>query len=438
MFDDCISSQERACLGGLSPAEAQVDENEEINNLHERTCGLRRLYNSAASINAKLPVEILVEIFRLAGPSFGPKEAIRLTHVCHAWRTLIHGTPVYWIDFLFPPPGHFLIGDTMKSASVVLGAITRSAPMRIKMGLYGDFLPALRHPAAEAHLHRITILHLDCRTMDDRDMRPFFDLSLPSLESLVVRMNCFIAIRPKNISAESPARFPRLRSLKTTCTSFPLAWVGAPLRVLEIWAVEEEAATPREVCHLRCCFLRSIPELFKVLGRCPDLEQLRLSGCLPCRGPKWDRDPAVPTPRLDRLAKFEINDDTELTRLFLEYFSPPRETFIAICTDSSYDALSEFLPAKDTLLALPLIQQVVCSACRPEEVYPHTVYGFAEAADGMYRARLAVLSSDKSVLHPWGRREVRDTIDLLRFFRGFAPIFSPAAVVGLDGSQINL
>ncbi len=53
-----------------------MDENEEINNLHERTCGLRRLYNSAASINAKLPVEILVEIFRLAGPSFGPKEAI--------------------------------------------------------------------------------------------------------------------------------------------------------------------------------------------------------------------------------------------------------------------------------------------------------------------------------------------------------------------------
>ncbi|KAI0701558.1 hypothetical protein C8T65DRAFT_728518 [Cerioporus squamosus] len=377
MIHNHVSGVERASLTGLTPTEAQalasrmLQENEaKMSTLRERRLELKRLYNGAALFNIKLPVEILVMIFRLAGPMTGPREAIRLTHICHAWRILVHNTPSYWTDFLFPPPGHHLIGNTMKHPSVVLDALARSAPMRFTFCLYGDFLPALRTPGTEAHLSRMTSMYLDCRTMVDRDMRPFFDLSLPFLESLRIRFNCSIAIRPTDMSAESPSRFPRLRALKTTCTSFPLAWVGPSLRSLDIVAVAEEAVRPRDARRL---------------------------------GPGWRLDPAVPTPRLNRLEEFKIGDSIKLARSLLECFPIPRETFVKICRDSAYDTLSEFLPVKNPLQALPSIHTVELSVLHPAADYPHTVQGCDLDWDAMHEEMVSTLELRASRgLHPPG------------------------------------
>ncbi|TFK87721.1 hypothetical protein K466DRAFT_99186 [Polyporus arcularius HHB13444] len=284
--------------------------------LHARMLRVKRIHNSAALINARLPLEILVEVFRLAGPLTGSKDAIRLTHVCHAWRTLIHDTPAFWTDFVFPPPGHLLVGSTRRNhPSVVLDALARTAPMRITFGLCGDYLPVLNTPAAESHLSRISALYLDCTGGGDGDMRPFFDLSLLSLESLELRVKCDASLLPADIAAESPARFPRLRILRTTCTGFPLAWVGPSLKILDVLAGLEEAVTPRQARRVRCCYRGSLSELFLVLERCPGLEVLGFFGCLP-------HDP-VPiaqstSPRLDHLETVRIWDDADCIRMFLE------------------------------------------------------------------------------------------------------------------------
>ncbi|RPD77169.1 hypothetical protein L226DRAFT_533164 [Lentinus tigrinus ALCF2SS1-7] len=130
-------------------------------------------------------------------------------------------------------------------------------------------------------------------------------------------------------------------------------------------------------------------------------------------------------PRLEHLDCFKI-DSTELgaVRSLLECFTLPHETFLTLYTDSAYDALSECLPVTHRLQSIPFIDQVELNVCRPEHQYPHVVEGFApEEKDGLSRTRLAVHSSDTSILH-------RD-FDLLRLFKGFAPIFLPGVVVDL-------
>ncbi|TFK87737.1 hypothetical protein K466DRAFT_662804 [Polyporus arcularius HHB13444] len=373
-----------------------------LHALRERVLALRWLYNNAALVNAKLPVELRVAIFRSAGRLTTPLNAIWLTHVCHAWRSLIHSAPCFWTDFLNPPPGHRLTGSTMNPFAL-LGALSWSAPMRFTLGLYGDLLPALQTPAAEAHLSRMTGMYLDCRSMEDNDMRPFFYLSLLSLESLELWLDCSTLLRLRDLSADSPARFPRLRSLKTTCTSFALAWVGSTLRLLHILAMDEEATTPAEARLMRCCPLRSVSRITEVL----------------------DSFAHPPSTRLDHLKSLEIGDDVEDVRSLLERCTLPRDTVLTIHTDSEYDAISGFLPVKNPL-QLPLVRQVKVAVCRPAQDYPHTVQGSAPDADGTSLTRLTVFSTDQSIMYP-GR-----DVDLLRLFRGFAPCFSPVDVVDLS------
>ena len=94
---------ERALFSELAPAEVQalasrmLEEDEAtMVALRDHILRLKRIHNSAALINAKIPVELLVLILRLAGPLTRPAQvAIRVTHVCHDWRTLVHGTPVF-------------------------------------------------------------------------------------------------------------------------------------------------------------------------------------------------------------------------------------------------------------------------------------------------------------------------------------------------------
>ncbi len=430
-----VSTEEQDRLAGLAPAESQaltsqmLEEDEaRLHALRERVLALRRLYNNAALVNAKLPVELRVAIFRSAGRLTSPMNAIWLTHVCHAWRSLIHSAPCFWTDFLNPPPGHRLTGSTMNPFAL-LGALSWSAPMRFTLGLYGDLLPALQTPAAEAHLSRMTGMYLDCRSMEDNDMRPFFYLSLPSLESLELWLDCSTLLRPRDLSADSPARFPRLRSLKTTCTSFALAWVGSTLRLLHILAMDEEATTPAEARLMRCCPLRSVSRITEVLDRCPNLEDLKLFGCLPSGGSDWHDDPASfahpPSARLNHLKSLEIGDDVEDVRSLLERCTLPRDTVLTIHTDSEYDAISGFLPVKHPL-QLPLVRQVKVAVCRPAQDYPHTVQGSVPNGDGTSRTRLTVFSTDQSIMYPGG------DVDLLRLFRGFAPCFSPVDVVDLS------
>ncbi|TFK79272.1 hypothetical protein K466DRAFT_27620 [Polyporus arcularius HHB13444] len=58
------------------------------------------MYNSGACIY-QLPIELLTHIFRAAGhPRTSSADAIRLTQVYRSWRSVIHHTPAFWVDFL--------------------------------------------------------------------------------------------------------------------------------------------------------------------------------------------------------------------------------------------------------------------------------------------------------------------------------------------------
>ncbi|KAI0701565.1 hypothetical protein C8T65DRAFT_741705 [Cerioporus squamosus] len=432
MACDYISGDERASLAGLTPTETQAlasrmlqVNDATISTLLERRLKLKRIYNGAALFNVKLPVELLVMIFRMAGPRTGSRASMRLTHVCHAWRSLIHKTPSFWTDFFSLNAKSHPIGRAMRHSTVVLDALARSAPMPVTFHLGGGFLPALRTPAAETHLFRMTGICLHCKIMDDRDIRPFFDLSLPSLELLELRLDCRNAICPVDISSESPSRFPRLRSLKTSCIKFPLAWVGPSLRSLHIRSIDT-TATRSHARRTRCCHLPSVSELLKTLQRCPDLESLKLVVCLPGLGRSWHLDPAIAAPRLDRLKELLVGDNPILARSLLECLSIPREASVTVITYLSFDALSECLPIENALQVLPSIHQVKVSACDSENHRLHTVQGFATDADGVSRRRLVVRSDEpKTIFEP-------EYLDFHRLFRGFAPIFFPATITDLE------
>ena len=75
----------------------------------ETTAFAPGLDGSVALINATLPQEILVCIFRLLTYTIDDKSRrwyfsplwIRLAHVCQYWRTLIHNTPILWTNISF-------------------------------------------------------------------------------------------------------------------------------------------------------------------------------------------------------------------------------------------------------------------------------------------------------------------------------------------------
>ncbi|KAI0695764.1 hypothetical protein C8T65DRAFT_743846 [Cerioporus squamosus] len=184
-FTELQSSELQAtALRILDEYEARLREHEEkIRELRTRHIPeLKSIYNSGASVN-QLPIELLMHIFRAVGPRTSPADAIRLTHVCRSWRSLIHHTPVFWSDFLDSEDG--ILARTQADYSIVSAAFDRSAPaMQIGFSLNGAFLPLLS--AIPAHVSRISKLWLGCTDRNSSAMHPFFGLHIPHLEDLTL------------------------------------------------------------------------------------------------------------------------------------------------------------------------------------------------------------------------------------------------------------
>ncbi|RDX41068.1 hypothetical protein OH76DRAFT_1489782 [Lentinus brumalis] len=318
----------------------------------------------------------------------------------------------------------------MNHPSVVFDALARAPPTPIALAMHGDSLLALRTPAGEPYLSRIRSLYLDCRAVRDRDMRPFFELNFPSVQTLRIELHCALTALPANIAAESPARFPKLISLGTSCAGFPLAWVGPSLRMLDISCKGKETQTDLGVRKMHCQCPFSVSKLYGTLGRCPDLEYLSLNTCLP--SPRRDPDANSPglahhpsSPRLDRLVLVRIADRLDRVRPFLEPFMTiaHRVKELVICTKSPYDDLLGFLPAANRPDSISVIDQVRITVCHPAPDFVHVVQGLAKDADGASRTVLKV--------HSNAAVPCNSDLDLQRLFRGFAPTFLPTVLVDL-------
>ncbi|RPD77348.1 hypothetical protein L226DRAFT_320287 [Lentinus tigrinus ALCF2SS1-7] len=374
-MDMCrISDEEQALFSGLTPAETrelavqmQEDDEAQIAALHERILSLRdhalamkRVYNSAALFHAKLPVEILNAIFRMAGPWTSSRTAIGLTHVCHAWRTIIHGDPAFYVDLLDPPVGTRVFGrskNRAKNSSIILDALSRSAPMRFNLAIDGDFIPIISSPAAAPHISRIRRLHLDYLGDDRKGVGPFVDLRLPTLEELELRIICRKFIFPGRFASLSPECFPRLRTLRTTCAYLAILLAGPSLRQLHVIPIMEGTYKRIDDLHrVQCRHLRSHTELFTMLERTPILEHLELYECLPnTPSPSPSPSPSLP---LHELHFIRLYDSADHVRSLLKYLTLPDDVFVFVYTHSHYDSLSEFVPDTNRLAALSLLDQL--------------------------------------------------------------------------------
>ncbi|RDX43474.1 hypothetical protein OH76DRAFT_1487852 [Lentinus brumalis] len=151
---------------GLRSAELQAMAEKTMQEYQDQMMELRRriadagsVYNSGAAINEKPRLEGFLQIFCYVTPSYVDFMApIRLTHVCRAWRTLIHRSPVFWMDKLDPVPDSE-VKASFTSLPIVLAAFEKSQPaLSLRFSLHWAFLPTLA--TIPSHVSPISTLWL--------------------------------------------------------------------------------------------------------------------------------------------------------------------------------------------------------------------------------------------------------------------------------------
>ncbi|RDX43486.1 hypothetical protein OH76DRAFT_1201051 [Lentinus brumalis] len=377
--------------------------------------------NTGPVINEKLPSEILLQIFRDVRPSDSDYMApIRLTHVCRAWRTLIHSTPLFWINILNPREKK-VFTDRPSKFPIVLTAFEKSQPVSpLSFSSHCAFLPVLC--TLQGHVSRISTLWLDCSDDRDHDIRPFLDLRMPELEKLTLwRGSCSFNRAPEIALDTSTVQFPRLSYLRTNCMRVGPRWVAPTIHTL----IFSSRASPRlgEYSDLykrkQCCRFRTLSKVFEALARCPDLEELDIDGCLPepiGRIATADYIRLAPL-RMHRLKVVHLDAwAAEAVRAVLEMIDVPDMANITL--RSRNHALSDLLPRRNPLTIIPQIVSVTISTEHPQR---GSLDGSIKCGD----RRLSLHSDD---IFPHADA---DDYSLLPFFEGATSCFLPSHITRL-------
>ena len=390
---------------------------------------IKSIYNSRANIN-RLPIELLMLIFRAVGPYTSPADGIRLTHVCRSWRSLIHNTPSFWLDFL-DPEGE-VIAFRPADYPIVVAAFERSAPAtNVAFAMKGEFLPYL--PTIPNHVSRITTLWLGCFESGDRYIETFFELDMPQLENLTLWMRCSHPDLPVDRKVHSSARYPNLRELQTNCARFSLVWIGPTVRELWLGANRNDVHCHEQPDPPECCSSRSLDQLLEALLRCPNLTTLSLDSCLPRTLAATSGQ--LPTAALPNLEYLDLRGSASVIRSVIEHVAIPVTTDVSLTSEfdipSPYSALSDLVPTTYPVSALVPIhrltvkvgdtKQVLCEGC--------SIWGEADNPDEdrlslhSMNMKLALATRDDTGNH---RR-----FNLFRFFQGFVPLFPSSSITYL-------
>ncbi len=344
---------------------------EKIRELRERHIpAAKSMYNSGARIS-QLSIELLTHIFRVAGPPrTSPADAIRLTHVCRSWRSVIHHTPAFWVDFL---QSKTLVAHP-RDSSIVLAALDRSAPLaRMGFSMCGHFIPVLM--TVPANVSRISTLRLDYQTGSAwfSDIRTFSHLQMPNLEDLTVWLTCHSSSSAFG-KVQDPAAipFPHLRRLRTNCPRLFL-WIHTTLH--ELWlGTNRTSFDELYPAPAACCQIRYLHELWDALARCPNLQRLGLDDCLP-----YEASAAalahLPVVAFSRLEVLQISGDTSIIRSVLERMLLPERTDVRFATNCLTDFIHELVPGRGKPLScIPSIRRglVVDIGDLANKVYKYT------------------------------------------------------------------
>ncbi|TFK85741.1 hypothetical protein K466DRAFT_664294 [Polyporus arcularius HHB13444] len=416
-----LHEQERGRFVGLRSAELQYmavsvirEYEEEIRLLRQRIQGIKSIYNSGASINELLPDELLVQIFRWVGPRSSTVDAIRLTHVCRSWRSMIHGTPLFWADLLDPDGA--ILARYKTDFWIVRTAFEKSAPIPgLRFSLNSTFLSCLEtHPSLTSHISRISTLYFDCIRKDHRDLRPFFRLQMPNLEDLTVWLKCADA---RVTPADTPLNFPRLRRLRTNCVSFAIRWISPSARQLIIGQHWEDWGRTPNPQLVPCCTVRNLDALWDALrGPGGALTELRLDSCISDRIIR-PRDPRLELSKLKTLFLHAHTSDTIQT--ILDSMKLPATAQVTLtstlCPYHKLCSMGQGVPC------IPKIDQLAIDmgSLTRHPTFKYVVRGYEGPQKQLTLCSLDPINN----MNP---------VDLLRFFQGSVSMFAPEMITVLD------
>lgn len=318
------------------------------------------IYNAFAPIHLVLPDEILFEIFRVARPS-SPRH-IRLTHVCRAWRSIIHNTPDFWADFLGAPG--LILAPSDKHSPFLQTVIDRSAHRMYALTISCTNLELLN--ALPSHVSRLSSLTLKFQSGHGgghlQQFHSFLRLPMLTLASLTLELPCGYAHSAqrtnswlfRDVVAE---QFPRLATLRTHCALLTPSLALKSLRHVTFMSCHDEAETVLDMGP--CCGIQSMEQLKVYLEECPNLETLELRNCLPYVNHPGDvTRPAVRLPEC--LRSCVVRHSTDAAHIFLQHFVLPHAAHFSFYGYSSNASTTfEFmLPPAVALKSIPSIQGV--------------------------------------------------------------------------------
>ncbi|KAA1475323.1 hypothetical protein DENSPDRAFT_420358 [Dentipellis sp. KUC8613] len=278
---------------------------------------------------------------------------MRVTHVCHLWRTVALAYPNLWgIDICSPPS--WTKERLRRSKSTPIDVIVRKIG---QPGVSKDILFLLL-----AHLNRTRTLHLGSEEMlgsdTSRHVLPCLSAALPILESL----SC--AVGPRGIM-ESPQDFtlpqdflaPRLQTLRLRNVSL---WWSCPLpeSITELSLCVDLSSTRPSLGYDR-------PGLLALLSRLPHLRILGLKNTIP-PGPSSSGSSVeefVDSVPLRHLTQLEVGASDADCAWFLQQVSFPASVRLSISI-SDTSSLSNFGQIGRSLFGMVPTQFLSCSWLR--------------------------------------------------------------------------
>ncbi|RPD71328.1 hypothetical protein L226DRAFT_207499 [Lentinus tigrinus ALCF2SS1-7] len=226
------------------------------------------------------PPRLLMYVFRCVSPD--GRRSITCTHVCRLWRSIIHAVSEFWVKLLDPDVIGVLTSDDEQHGPIISEIVRRSSPLTFGIGMTHDCVRLVKDGRVVDDLSRLSTLCLispDYPSLGDG----FEDILLPSLDKLSIW--CAKHSFDNAPKVDGPLA-SRLRSFQTNCMTLVNHFVGLQLRELSVGCAAP--STVRRTCgasFTSCCNKYANEDLLYTLQRCPALEVLRLSECLPLFNP---------------------------------------------------------------------------------------------------------------------------------------------------------
>ncbi|RPD55336.1 hypothetical protein L226DRAFT_615590 [Lentinus tigrinus ALCF2SS1-7] len=252
-----------------------------IEELHECFRGVRSMRNAAATINFKLPPEVIMHVFRCVQPD--TRRSIALTHVCRLWRSLVDAVPEFWVRLLDPRVSEVveMTGDEAWHCQLVTDMMRKSSPRAFGTALMSRELPAVDKERTADCFSRLSSLSLMYSEGDRLEALRF--TSFPCLDTLSLWREVAHPQEALPFTSMRSSQFPRLHTLHTNCQSLASCFAYPHLRELSVGSpsiLESSLDLPSQRQRFRVCC--NVKDVLNTIQRCTGLEVLRFSHSLPC------------------------------------------------------------------------------------------------------------------------------------------------------------